>query len=98
LSAADRIDAVTGEAFNIGGGMANSSSLLELFEMLGERLGVDLRFQRLPWRANDQRFFVADIRKAERLLDWRPAVTREAGIDAALLWERESMALAATGG
>ena len=88
LAAADRMDDVAGQAFNIGGGSKNSASLLEVFAILQDRLGCDLRYRHIPWRANDQRFFVADIRKATRLLDWLPKVTREAGIDDTLSWER----------
>jgi CDP-paratose 2-epimerase len=97
LTAAERIDEVAGEAFNIGGGPANSASLLELFAMLEERLRVSLRYRRLPWRANDQKYFVADIGKAERLLGWRPMVTRESGVDSTLRWERECASAAAAG-
>lgn len=88
LAAADRMDDVAGEVFNIGGGPKNSASLLEVFALLQDRLGCEMRYRRLPWRANDQRFFVADIRKATLLLGWLPKVTREAGIDDTLAWER----------
>jgi CDP-paratose 2-epimerase len=90
LAAAERMDAVAGQAFNIGGGVPNSTSILELFGMLRERVGIELHYRQLPWRANDQKYFVADIRKAERLLGWTPAVSRESGVDAAIDWERTS--------
>ena len=94
LAAAEQIDTVAGQAFNIGGGAPNSCSLLELFGILGERLGITMHYRQLPWRANDQKYFVADIRKAQRMLNWRPLVSRAAGIDAALRWERESGSVA----
>ena len=37
ILAADRIEEVQGEAFNVGGGPANTVSLLELLEWLDER-------------------------------------------------------------
>ena len=41
FAAVKHIDQARGQAFNIGGGMANSSSLLELFEILEEELQVN---------------------------------------------------------
>jgi CDP-paratose 2-epimerase len=86
LAAAENIEKVRGQAFNIGGGIRNSSSLLELFDMLEELLGVKLRYTRLPWRLSDQRFFVADHAKATRLLGWSPAVSKKEGVERTLAW------------
>jgi len=90
LAAVRQIESVRGQAFNIGGGMANSCSLLELFEYLERRLEVRLRYRRLPWRHSDQRFFVADISKARRLLNWQPEVGKEAGLELMLEWVRQN--------
>jgi CDP-paratose 2-epimerase len=88
LAAVTHIEQAAGNAFNIGGGMENSFSLLELLSHLEQRVGVDLRFERLPWRQSDQKFFVADNSKATRLLDWAPRVTKEEGVESVLHWER----------
>ena len=80
FDAVDAIDRVSGEAFNIGGGMANSLSLLELLALLEAELDVALRYTRLPVRASDQKVFVADISKARRLLGWAPCVSKEDGV------------------
>jgi len=87
-AALDRIDTVAGEAFCIGGGMTNSLSLLELFTLLEELTGHKLHYTKLPPRASDQRVFVADIRKAERLLGWKPQVDVRTGITRMLAWVR----------
>jgi CDP-paratose 2-epimerase len=89
LAAARRIKEVRGEAFNIGGGMRNSCSLLELFDILEKTLGVRLKYERLPWRHSDQKFFVADISKARRLLGWDPRISREEGVKRTLAWTQE---------
>ena len=86
LAAAAHITAARGHAFNIGGGMPNSSSLLELFAQLNALIGTTLRFERLPWRHSDQRFFVADNRKAQRLLAWTPKVGKAAGVSRMMDW------------
>ena len=41
------------------------------------------------WRPGDQRVFVADIRKARRLLDWSPKVPTVEGVDRLLRWVRD---------
>jgi CDP-paratose 2-epimerase len=88
LAAANRIARARGQAFNIGGGIGNSCSLLELFGILESELGVKLHYQQLPWRHSDQKLFVADTSKAERVLGWRPKVTRIEGIRRMLSWTR----------
>ena len=84
---------VAGEIFNIGGGNANSLSLLELFNLLQtETGGHPLRFERTPRRQSDQDYFVADIEKARRLLDWSPLVTSREGIRRMLSWSEDILA------
>ena len=88
LAAARNIERARGQAFNIGGGIENSSSLLELFAFLESELGTALPYRRLPWRHSDQKFFVADNSKARRLLDWKPAVSKQEGIRKMIEWVR----------
>jgi len=42
----------------------------------------------LTWRANDQKYFVADNTKAAEFLDWKPRMSKERGIADAIAWER----------
>jgi len=66
-----RIDALAGEAFNLGGGPRNAASLLELLARFAE-LGIappPVRFA--AWRPGDQRYYVSDTSKLERLAGWR---------------------------
>jgi CDP-paratose 2-epimerase len=93
LAAAAHVGAARGQVFNLGGGMPNSSSLLELFAQLEALTGAPLRYTRGPWRHSDQRFFVADIRKAQRVLGWAPRVDKAAGVARMLEW---TLALAGT--
>jgi CDP-paratose 2-epimerase len=72
--------------------MENSSSLLELFDALERKLGVELRYEKLDWRMDDQKLFVADIRKATQLIDWRPRVGKEEGIDRTIAWVKSTIA------
>ena len=87
LAAYEHIAEARGEAFNIGGGLENSMSLMELLQFLERRLEVELRYEHLPWRQSDQKFFVADNGKAKRLLGWSPKMSREQGLEDTLRWE-----------
>jgi len=87
VSAFEHIKAARGQAFNIGGGIENSMSLLELLLFLEKRLGIKLNYKNLPWRLSDQRFFVADNSKAERLIQWSPKMSKEQGIEDTINWE-----------
>ena len=86
FAAVDHIESARGQAFNIGGGPANSLSLLELFTVLEQQVGVKLRYENQPPRSSDQRVFIADIRKAKRLLGWQPEVDYRTGIRSMLEW------------
>jgi len=88
-AAYERRDRVAGQIFNIVGGLANSLSLLELFDLLGRLTGVALSFTQNPPRQSDQKVFVADIRKAARLLGWSPTLSKEEGIARMLRWVGE---------
>jgi CDP-paratose 2-epimerase len=78
-----------GRAFNIGGGMENSLSLLELLDELGKLTGQSPRFEKLPWRISDQKVFVADCTAARDAFGWEPKVTRAEGLQRMLRWVDE---------
>ena len=86
LKAAENIETIKGQVFNIGGGIENSSSLLELFQFLEEELDIKMTYQQLPPRESDQRLFVADITKAEKSINWTPKVNKAEGIRKMIEW------------
>lgn len=77
---------VYGQVFNIGGGIENSLSLLELFGILEEKLSIKMSYKQLPWRESDQKVFIAEITKAKEVLKWKPQILKEAGIKSMLSW------------
>ena len=93
VAAYEHIGAARGQAFNIGGGIENSMSLMELLNFLETRLELKLNYTHLPWRQSDQKFFVADNSKAARLIQWIPRTTREAGLETVIDWENEAAKL-----
>lgn len=79
-------DAAAGQAFNIGGGTANSLSLLELFALLEREIVQPLDYTKVPPRESDQRVFIADIGKINRIAGWRPKISAQAGVSKMLAW------------
>ncbi len=86
FSALEHIEAARGQAFNIGGGIKNSLSLLELFSLLEEFGEVKLDYIKLPPRDSDQRVFVADLAKAKAVVGWEPKVSARDGVRRMLEW------------
>jgi CDP-paratose 2-epimerase len=96
-AAVDQIDVAAGEVYNVGGGPENTLAVWsELGPMLEALLGHDINVAREDWRPGDQRIFVADIRKAERELNWRPKVGREEGVRQLYDWVKANKSLFAS--
>lgn len=89
-SAIENIDQARGQVFNIGGGMEKSLSLLELFSRLQEMLNIEISVDKMDARPSDQRIFVADLTKADRLLNWRPEVGAKSGVAKMISWIRDT--------
>jgi CDP-paratose 2-epimerase len=52
-------------------------------------LNIEMEFVRLPERESDQKVFVADIKKASKLIGWKPEIIPSEGIAAMLDWLRQ---------
>jgi CDP-paratose 2-epimerase len=79
--AVDRIDTAAGQVYNVGGGPQNTLAVwAELGPILEELAGREIEVDHAGWRPGDQRIFVADIRKAEEELGWKPQVGKQVGV------------------
>ena len=87
-TALENIELVCGQAYNIGGTMEQSLSLLELFDMLNDLLDIKMQYTQLPPRQSDQKVFVADITKINNKIGWKPQVTAKEGVSAMVDWVR----------
>ena len=82
-----RIDVIKGTALNLGGGPDNTLAIWSEFgPLLAELKGTEIPVVYGPWRPGDQRVFIADIRRAEQQLDWRPEIPPPAGIRDLYTW------------
>jgi CDP-paratose 2-epimerase len=88
LKASQRMDTISSQAFNIGGGSENSMSIIELINLLQDTLNFKLKYRKTPQRKSDQNVFIADIRKVEKMLDWTPKVGKTEGIIRMIDWVR----------
>ena len=84
--AADQMEKVSGQVYNIGGGPGHCMSLLELLAQLERMLGKPVPRTFGQWRPGDQPVFVCDISKAQEELGWAPAVGVEAGVRRLYEW------------
>ena len=88
-TALENADRIAGNVFNIGGGMDQSLSLLELFDLLENIMGIHMEYTKLPPRVSDQKVFVADISKISNAIGWVPKVTAREGIEKMVKWAEE---------
>ncbi len=89
LQAAASIDTTAGQIYNIGGGMANSLSLIELFSILSDLTVAPISHRATSWRTADQKVFVANPARAALDFQWSPKVDHRSGLAEMLAWTRE---------
>jgi CDP-paratose 2-epimerase len=80
LLAHANIDELSGEAFNIGGGPANTTSLVELMRLIDELRGTPPLAEMEMWRTADQRYYVSDTSKFRNATGWAPKVDVREGV------------------
>lgn len=86
FEAIENIKETKGNCYNIGGGIENSMSLLELFDILKYELDIEFQIQKLEWRKSDQKYFVANTNKAFNSFGWIPKIEKNQGIRNMIEW------------
>ena len=87
------IGRVSGRAFNLGGGPANAVSLRRLLAHIEDLVGRAVPLDFSDWRAGDQRYFVADTRRASAEFDLSPAKGWRQGVAELAAWLAEARGL-----
>ncbi|MEM2484613.1 MAG: GDP-mannose 4,6-dehydratase [Candidatus Caldarchaeum sp.] len=80
-----------GSVFNIGGGAENSVSLLEALSYLEQVSGKKPILEFTDWRPADQKVYISDYGKAERVLGWKPRVGWREGLRRLYNWMVENV-------
>ncbi|HWR52674.1 MAG TPA: NAD-dependent epimerase/dehydratase family protein [Bryobacteraceae bacterium] len=96
LLAQKNMDRISGRAFNVGGGPANTVSLLELLETIGEFNGAPPRVHFEHWRTADQKYYVSDTRAFGAATAWRPRTGVREGTRKLWDWLIESRGMSVT--
>ncbi len=81
-------DKIQGQAFNIGGGTSQLLSLVDLIALLEQRMGRKIPLRYDDWRPGDQRVYISDVRKLERVLGWKPEIDVAEGVAQLDNWVR----------
>lgn len=80
-----------GEIYNIGGGVENSISLLELVSILQSKVSHKIKLKHFDWREGDQKIYISDNTKLKNKLNWKPLINKESGIDMLIDWANSIM-------
>lgn len=88
LLAQANMGAIAGQAFNIGGGAANTISLMEMTDLMRELDGDRLDIRQAEWRPGDQKYYVTDHGKFSAATGWRPTIAACEGIERLYSWLR----------
>ena len=85
-AATTEIEKTRGKAYNIGGGPANTLSLLELVTLLEEQFGTKLNFNFDDWRPGDQLVYISDLSEAAEDFGWTPRISAVEGVANLVDW------------
>lgn len=82
----DNIEAVRGRVFNLGGGIDNAISLLELIDQITQMRGVAPSFSFDKWRPGDQPWYVSRTEAIGSAVGWKPQMPLREGLRSLLNW------------
>lgn len=82
----ERIETLSGRAFNLGGGPANAVSLRQVLAEIARLTGKPPQVEYEDWRQGDQPWFVADTAALTHATGWRAATGWRDGIGRLADW------------
>ena len=89
----EKINVAKGQAFNIGGGVNNSFSLLNVIEMLEKQIVNKVEVKFSEPRKGDQLYFVSNNDKFCKLTGWKVETQFEKGLIDMVGWQKENLDL-----
>jgi CDP-paratose 2-epimerase len=85
------IKKVKGHAFNIGGGIKNAYSLLQVIDMLKNNFGYKIKISFDKTRLGDQKYFISKNEKLKKILGWKPKINFLDGIKIMINWQKNNL-------
>jgi CDP-paratose 2-epimerase len=76
--------------YNVGGGIKNSLSIIELIDILEKKLNKINKYEKFNWRTADQKIYISNISKIKKEYNWSPKIGISAGLDKVIRWIREN--------
>ncbi|EKE14639.1 MAG: NAD-dependent epimerase/dehydratase [uncultured bacterium] len=89
--AINNIKKARGHAFNIGGGIKNSYSLLQVINILKDNFGYPIKINFDKERLGDQKYFVSKNEKINKILGWKPKTNFVDGIKNMINWQKDNL-------
>ncbi len=90
-SALSHINLISGQAFNVGGGVQNSRSLIEFLRELSNLLTRKIDYKFADSRIGDQKIFISDNSKANSILHWHPQISFQEGLKDLYQWTSQNI-------
>jgi CDP-paratose 2-epimerase len=82
-----------GEVFNVGGGSANTTSLLELIDQMEATLGTKVDYGFASARPGDQMFYVTNHDKLTAMTGWAPRTSLSEAVQKIARWWKTNQEL-----
>jgi CDP-paratose 2-epimerase len=87
------IDICQGQAYNVGGGIRHTISLIELISLLSTNLNKNIPYSFDNWRPGDQKVYISDIQKLYKDIDWEPTTNIIQGVKIMLTWIKNNQSI-----
>lgn len=84
-----KVEKTAGEVYNVGGGMENSVSLLEVIDQIENITGQRVTYTLQRARPGDQLFYVTDYAKLNKHTDWMPRCDLRRTVETIYSWWKE---------
>lgn len=88
VALAECLEPGAANAVNVGGGVENTMSILELFSWVRREIGIDIHYMTGPRRPSDQLVYISDLTTVKELTGWKPRIALVDGL--ANLWSARS--------
>lgn len=88
-----KMEKTAGEIYNVGGGIQNSVSLLEVIDLIESVTGTHMTYTRQRPRPGDQLFYVTDFEKLTAHTGWKPRISVRQNIEMIRDWWRAHRAV-----